>query len=350
MRSGFEIRTRGHGFALPLLRGTHADPCVRHSHRRTGLLAVRQRLPPQETAAEQLTVQCKTCGAQTQLGLNVTADTCVFCGAPVVAEKQSQRLIKPRALLPFVVPRQKAQADFQGWLRGLWFAPNDLLKAAECGKLVGVYVPHWTYDADSRTQYAGERGEDYWETETYTEIVNGRPETRTRQVLRTRWWPASGMVNNRFDDLLVLATASLPPKQAAHLQPWDLNHLVPYADEYLAGFAAESYQVDLRKGFDHARELAEPAIRQTVCGDIGGDHQRIASMQSEFSNVTFKHILLPLWISAYHYSGQSYRFVINARTGAVQGERPYSAWKIFLFVLAILLVVLIGALIAAHSH
>jgi hypothetical protein len=213
-----------------------------------------------------------------------------------------------------------------------------------------MIFPHWTYDADSRTQYVGERGEDYWETETYTEIVNGHAETRTRQVLRTRWWPASGMVNNRFDDLLVLATASLPPKQAAHLQPWDLNHLVPYADEYLAGFAAESYQVDLRKGFDSARELAEPAIRQTVCGDIGGDHQRIASMQSEFFNVTFKHILLPLWISAYHYSGQSYRFVINARTGAVQGERPYSAGKIVLFVLAMLVVLAVVLLLSAHAH
>jgi ribosomal protein S27E len=307
-------------------------------------------LPANEAASERLTVRCKACGAETQLGANLTADSCVFCGAAVVAENQSHRLIKPQALLPFVVVKQKAQSDFQDWLRGLWFAPSDLLKAAECGKLVGAYIPHWTYDANARTNYAGERGEDYWETETYTEYVNGNPEIRTRQVLRTRWWPASGMVQNRFDDLLVLATSSLPPKQASHLQPWDLNHLVPYSDEYLAGFAAESYQVDLRHGLDAAKQIAEPAIRQTICGDIGGDHQRILSMQSEFFDVTFKHILLPLWISAFHYGGQSYRFVINARTGAVQGERPYSAIKIFFLVVAIILAIVIAVAISMSAR
>lgn len=305
---------------------------------------------PAEQTGEQLTVQCKTCGAQTQLGANVTADTCLFCGAPVVAQKQSNRLIKPRALLPFAVAKEKAQGDFHDWLRSLWFAPSDLLKSAECNKLAGVYIPHWTYNADAQTTYAGERGEDYWETEFYTEIVDGHPVERTRQVLRTRWWPASGNVHNHFNNLLVPASSSLPPKQAAHLQPWDLPHLIAYADEYLAGFAAESYQLDLRHGFDEAQKMAVPAIQQTICSDIGGDHQRILSMQSEYSNVRFKHILLPLWISAFHYGGKSYRFVINARTGAVQGERPYSAWKIFFLVVTIVIAVIVGIILANGMH
>jgi predicted RNA-binding Zn-ribbon protein involved in translation (DUF1610 family) len=299
-------------------------------------------LPASEAAEERLTVQCAACGAQAALGKNVTSDRCVFCGSPVVAERSSRRVIKPRAMLPFAVARPKAQEDFHAWLKGLWFAPNDLLAAAECGRLNGVYLPFWTFDCDASTTYTGERGQDYVETETFTEFINGRPEVRTRQVTRTRWWPASGQVSDRFDDLLVMASASLPPKQAAHLEPWDLADLVGYADEYLAGFAAESYQVDLPQGFERAKQQAEPKIRQTVCRDIGGDHQRILSMQSQFSNVMFKHILLPLWISAYAYRGKSYRFLINARSGAVQGERPYSAWKIVLLVLMIVAIAAIG--------
>ncbi len=303
-------------------------------------------LPASEAADEKLTVHCSGCGAETHLGANVTADKCVFCGSPVVANQQSKRLIKPRALLPFAVARQKAQEDFRAWLASLWFAPGDLQKAAEAGRLTGVYVPFWTFDTEARTSYIGERGEHYWETETYTEMVNGQPQMRTRQVQRTRWWPASGTVNNQFDDLLVMASRSLPPKQAAHLEPWDLESLVPYADEYLAGFAAESYQVDLPQGFEQARQMTEGEIRSTICADIGGDEQRIISSQSEYLNTTFKHLLLPLWISAYAYAGRSYRFLINARTGEVQGERPYSAAKITLLVLAILVVIAMAILIS----
>src|SRR4051794_37065973 len=99
-------------------------------------------------------------------------------------------------------------------------------------------MPCWTYDAQTRSEYTGERGDDYWDTETYTVNVNGRSETRTRQVRRTRWWPVSGVVDNSFDDVLVLASRSLPPKLANNLEPWDLKSLVPYRDEYLSGFVA----------------------------------------------------------------------------------------------------------------
>jgi DNA-directed RNA polymerase subunit RPC12/RpoP len=304
-------------------------------------------VPTDEPVANQVTVVCSACGAATELGKNLTADKCVFCGSAVVV-KQTGRLIRPRGLLPFVIGRTKAHADFKDWVKGLWFAPGNLSGAADCAPLHGVYLPFWTFDADAKTRYVGERGEDYYVTETYTETVNGRPETRTREVCHTRWWPVSGMVENHFDDLLVMASASLPPKQVAHLEPWDLERLTPYAEEYLAGFAAESYQVDLPNGFARAKQMAEPMIGSTVARDIGGDHQRVISMNSEYLNVTFKHILLPLWISAYRYGGKSYRFVINARTGAVQGERPYSAWKITIFVLVILMVIALAIAIQMH--
>ncbi|MFM7655300.1 MAG: hypothetical protein ACKO56_07905, partial [Paracoccaceae bacterium] len=38
-------------------------------------------------------------------------------------------------------------------------------------------------------------------------------------------------------------------------------------------------------------------------------------------------------------NGKSYRFVVNGQTGEVQGERPYSWWKIGFAVLAVVVVV-----------
>jgi hypothetical protein len=139
--------------------------------------------------------------------------------------------------------------------------------------------------------------------------------------------------------VLVLASNSLPSKHAAALEPWDLKELVPYRDEYLSGFAAESYQVTLEDGFVQAKGIMDGVIRASIRRDIGGDEQRIHWVQTQYNDVTFKHVLLPVWISAYRYHERVFRFLVNARTGEVQGERPYSTIKIVLTVLLALAVV-----------
>src|SRR5262249_13426034 len=147
--------------------------------------------------------------------------------------------------LPFKVALEDARRRFRDWVAGLWFAPNRLKDDARAGAIDGVYVPHWTFDASATTDYAGERGEDYTVMEAYTTVENGQQVTRQRPVTRTRWFPARGRVANRFDDVLVVASRSLPPAQADALAPWDLGGLVAYRDEYLSGFRSESYQIAL---------------------------------------------------------------------------------------------------------
>jgi len=79
-------------------------------------------------------------------------------------------------------------------------------------------------------------------------------------------------------------------------------------------------------------------ILRDVKFDIGGDRQRVHSVNTKVSDVTFKHILLPVWMAAYKFRGETYRVVINGRSGRVSGQRPWSFWKILLAVLAGLLV------------
>jgi hypothetical protein len=181
-------------------------------------------------------------------------------------------------------------------------------------------------------------------------MVNGKPTMQMRQERRTRWSWVSGIVENAFDDVLVAASTSLPSDQLAGVgadrESWDLHELVPYSDQYLAGFTAESYTVDLATGFTTARGIMESEIRETVRRDIGGDHQRISEMRPAYRAITFKHILLPVWVAAYRYNNKVFRFLINGRTGRISGERPYSGWKIAIAVAAGLVAVLIVILIA----
>jgi len=289
----------------------------------------------QAESEERTTLHCEACGAEVTLDPDVTSDECPFCGSRISAETTSTKVIKPRSLLPFKIAKDEAVKSFRQWLRKLWFAPNKVKRYAQMGGINGMYIPYWTYDCETTSHYSGERGDDYWATESYTE--NGQ--VKTRRVRKTRWHRVSGTVWNSFDDILILASDSLPKKQAEKLEPWDLPNLVAYSQEYLSGFRVESYRVDLEEGFERAQGKTEKVIRDTVRRDIGGDHQRVHSVSSAFRDITFKHILLPIWLSAYRYRNKVYRFLVNGRTGEVQGERPWSWAKITLAAIAVAAVV-----------
>ena len=68
---------------------------------------------------------------------------------------------------------------------------------------------------------------------------------------------------------------------------------------------------------------------------------------ADYRNITFKHLLLPVWISAYQFQNKTFRFLVNARTGEVQGERPWSWVKIMVLVSAIVAVIAIFVVIAS---
>ena len=272
---------------------------------------------------------CPNCGAKVEVTGATHATECPFCATPVVLDTGTERHIKPQALVPFVLTEGEARQSMIRWMGSLWFAPGTLLEYARKGRaLSGIYVPFWTFDADTRSRYSGERGEYYYETRTVSVRVNGRMEQRQERVRKTRWYSASGRVSRDFDDVLVMASRSLPARLGNELTPWDLGALTAYTPEFLAGFQAEGYTVALSDGWREAQDRMSNVIREDVRRDIGGDEQRIHDMDTDWSDETFKHILLPVWMAAYKYNGKSYRFLVNGQTGEVQGERPWSVWKI----------------------
>ncbi len=303
-------------------------------------------LPVSDTEETQ-NVTCTNCAAQFEFDPNHHAAECPFCATPVVAEPGRERKLKPKGVLPFALSEKAARDAMTGWLGQLWFAPNGLQDYARKGRrLTGIYVPYWTFDAQTETTYTGKRGDDYYVERTV--MVNGKRETRRQR--KTRWSARSGRVARFFDDVLVLASRGLPKRYTDALAPWDLSQLAPYSPDYLAGFQAESYTIDLEDGFAEARAHMDRVILRDVKFDIGGDRQRVTSLDTKMSDLTFKHVLLPVWLAAYKYRGKSYRFVVNGQTGRVQGERPYSAVKIAIAVVLGLIVAAGIAYVASQSQ
>jgi DNA-directed RNA polymerase subunit RPC12/RpoP len=281
---------------------------------------------------------CEGCGARITFKPPEVSTSCPFCGRNRVSQaKSADPIVAPQGVLPFALTREQARESVRRWLGGLWFAPRALKAMAQHQGVNGIYLPFWTFDSHTTSFYQGQRGTHYYETQAYTE--NG--ETRTRQVQRTRWSAVSGNVALWHDDVTVPATTSVSTNRLDGLAPWDFGRLTAYEPAYLAGFAAQRYQVDLAAGFERAKAIMEDRVREAARQDIGGDEQRVDSVTTSYSGITFKHLLLPVYVGAYSFASRIYQVVVNARSGQVQGDRPYSAWKIAGAVLLALIVLLV---------
>jgi len=218
---------------------------------------------------------------------------------------------------------------FKKWIGSLWFAPSKLKKFAQGDeKLKGYYLPYWTYDANTNTHYQGQRGDVYYVQVQRTVTVNGRQEQRTVQEARIRWTNVSGQVSNAFDDITIGASKTISHAILDNLSPWHTEVLVPFNEKYITGFQAEEYTVGLDNGFELAKVKMNVVIRQDIRYDIGGDRQQISSMQTQYSNTSYKNVLFPVWTASFKWKNKTYNYAINGQTGKVSGERPYSWLKI----------------------
>jgi DNA-directed RNA polymerase subunit RPC12/RpoP len=285
--------------------------------------------------------KCQTCGARVSYETSATARQCVYCGSPNVLPQEANRnAIRPESLVPLDVCRKEVEEGFRRWIHGLWFRPNEL-KRARAFDALGIYVPFWTFDCRVHSDWSADSGTYYYVTVPRTVMVNGRPRVQMVQERRVRWRPAWGSRDDAYDDHLVLAS-NLAPELVEDLGGFDTRGLVPYRPEYLAGWHAEEYQLDLECAWSLAQEALVASQRARCAGDVPGDTHRNLRVQNRIHDVRWKHVLLPVWSLQYRFGKKTYTVLVNGKTGKVAGKAPISWAKIALLVLAILAAIPIG--------
>ena len=272
-------------------------------------------------------VRCESCGGTVLFNGTLTSTQCPYCASPLQrdAVHVAENRIGCDGILAIRVDEPNAHQHIGQWVKSRWFAPNKFLREGVSGKIHAVYLPFWTFDAMTFNVYRGQRGDHYTVT-----VGSGK---NRRTVTRTRWSHRSGQFQRFFDDVVVLATRGLPHNLIHELEPWPFSDLIPFTQQVVAGHFARTYDIELKEGFSNARVRIEAAVEQETRRRIGGDVQRISSLNTDYDAMTFKHLLLPVWIFAYRYNDKPYRVFVNGATGEVQGERPYSWIKITLAVL-----------------
>ena len=267
-------------------------------------------------------VNCKQCGAVMLYDSDQMSGMCPFCGSPIILTEQETLGIVPSAIIPFSVTKEQVAQNFYKWNRFAFWSPESFRKGKVLGNLTGVYIPYWTFDTNTVSTYSGEFG--------YT--------TTTKDGSDTKWYPRSGIVEKFMNDVCICASRKfLNDKMLNDVAKFDAKELIPYTPEALAGFAAEKYTVGIDEAFGYLkngtiRKDIEYAAKQNERADCYSKLQ----LSTEYSDVKYKLVLVPMWLTACVYKGRVYNVAASGHSNRGNCKRPVSVLKIVLLVLIIL--------------
>ena len=277
-------------------------------------------------------VQCKQCGAVTVYDALETAAVCPFCGSTSVMPAATENTIAPGAVCPFAITKEQAGERFSNWLKGKLFAPKKAKRNARPDAFQGVYLPYWTYDAQTTSNFTGRAG--------YDKRVKDRDgNVRTE----TDWRHVSGVYQEFFDDVTIMASKRQADSGVRACEPFDFSKLVPYSPQVVAGFVAERYSVGLKEGWASAQRTIQSRLNSSISSYIrrhwNADRSDSVHFSTLYSNITYKYLLVPTWISSFKYKDKVYQFAVNGQTGKVGGKAPVSALRVILFIAIIIAII-----------
>lgn len=291
-----------------------------------------------DAAIEQMVYKCERCGSESVFISETPTFTCSFCNFEVVNPvAYKTRLIQPSGIVPFNIDKQQSITIFKNWLGKGWWAPGDLKEFARQDALHGVYLPFWTYDAQTYSEWTGEGGRFYYETVEETD-ANGNK--TTREIQRTEWIYRSGNCEMPFDDILIGGAKELTQKEYESVFPYQLEKLVNFDARYISGFQADVYDISVSDGYAKAEEQMQRIIYDACVDQCRIDTYRNVQVSTSYENQTYKHILLPLWVCSYLYKSKQYHFLVNGQTGKIYGTKPVSAGKVVIAVIVVLIVII----------
>lgn len=287
--------------------------------------------PQNNWGSEAHVFRCNNCGAKEVLSKNEIAKDCPFCGTTNVVVTDELPGLKPNAIVPFEISKDKATEIATKWARKKFFAPTAFKKSAKPEKIKGTYSPAFTFDTETNSTYVGRLGKYYYRT-----VRRNGKSVRVREI---RYFMVSGNYGIKFDDILVRASEQISQKDLDNMRPFDTNASKEYSTDFLHGYVAQSNDKAGQECWTEAQKVAKSEIRSRILRKYSYDVVDYLNVSTAFSNVTYKYILLPIYVGHCNWKEKVYNFFVNGKNGKVTGKTPVSPLKVSLLVLLGLAVV-----------
>jgi len=278
--------------------------------------------------------RCDTCGAQVVLtGFDVTT-ICPYCGSTYVSEIDELPGLKPDRVIPFAFNEKDAVNIFANGVKKRFFAPRALKKCLPENKVRGIYVPTFTFDANTYSSYRGTLEK----TETKTDS-KGNSYTKTETI------HISGNIGSSYCDMVVESCSKLNESQMNSLLPYNLNAGYSFDANFLRGYSVEHYQKSLNDCFLDAKTKMDADIKRKILNRY--DYTSVVSLyiNTDYDNLLYSYSLLPVYAFKYEYKKKQYVTIMNGQTGRIGKGLPTSALKVTLVVVGVLVIIVALVLI-----
>ncbi len=253
--------------------------------------------------------QCTGCGASMSYDAGAAALRCPFCGSVDMVSRPDMTTLSPNRVVPFRVDRQEADGAMRQWLgRGFW-RPGDLASEAALVEMTPVYVPYWVFHAHTHT---------YWTADS----------SQTPAGARADWYPMAGEHRGHCAGLLIGASGALTACETAEICPFDLGEGVSPQEVDLDNVTVEQFSMPRKYARPLARQGLEQSELQAIANSSVPGRARNVHVNVRVEAMESEPVLLPIWIMAYRYRDQVFRFLVNGQTGRASGQAPTSWTKV----------------------
>jgi len=276
-------------------------------------------------------LSCEQCGAAIALDEGVLSASCPFCASNQinVREQAEASGLRPTALVRFSVLPKDISTAVKTWLGTGWFHPGGLGSVASVDRFMGIYLPYWTFSAKLDSDWKAEVGTS--RTESYRDSDGNH---RTRTVIDWNW--RSGHVHLDLRDTLIPGTTKVSETLLGRIAAFEMGDLVTYDAGLLAGWGAQTYDRSLPDAWEMGRHAMRERARSACHSDTGSSHVRSFSMTADLDDESWRHVLLPVYVSAYRFADRTFVVVANGQTGEVAGQKPVAWWKVWTAIAAML--------------
>lgn len=275
-------------------------------------------------------VLCKACGGEMVYDALQIAGECPYCGSNQVMEAKGEDTLAPDGVCVFKIDAGEAVKKFKSWIKKRWFCPKEAKESAKPKEIKGLYLPYWTFDTNTETQYSAEYG-------IYRHKKNSKGET----ITVTDWHSCKGTYHETIDDQPVCATTRHGQDILNGLQPFHTEDNKVYRPEYIAGFVSERYSIGLKDAWETAKSLIKGRLERNIKRKIEKDYHantvRSLRVKTSYTKIKYKYLLLPVWMAHFKYKDKIYQFMVNGQTGKVSGKIPISPAKVAISVVGVLL-------------
>ncbi len=264
----------------------------------------------EEEAKHMRAYSCPSCGAQLIADENTAVTVCPYCNNPTVVAGQFVTK-KPQFLLPFQIDKDQAVKILTEFYKGKPMLPKKFTAHNHIREIKGVYVPFWLYNGvmEAHITFNGEQISQHTQGD---QIIT---ETRHYSIVR------QGTVT--FSGVPADASSKMPDAYMDAIEPFDYSKLVDFDTMYMAGYMADSYDVDEEEDRERAdlrmTNSTTAAITNTVKGFTG-----VVPVNVNIKRVdgAAAYAFLPVWLLCTTWQGENYLFAVNGQSGKIAGDMP----------------------------